>query len=173
MVSEMFDQAQGLEPGDETLRELAAQIEKELSLHLEIEERLFYDELRRRAEDSEELVDMFAAFTEHKAAKSLIQMLQSGRKADEQFKAELQVLGESVKHHVEEEESKVFEIARKVMDQEELDERGEAWEKAKQRAMSRRPAGRKSSTRKSTSAKKSASAKKSTAKRKKTARTRR
>ena len=60
-------------------------------------------------------------------------MLRSGRKADAQFKAELQVLGESVKHHVEEEESKVFAIARDIMGKEELEEIGEAWERAKKR----------------------------------------
>lgn len=56
-----------------------------------------------------------------------------GRKADAQFKAELQVLGESVKHHVEEEESKVFAIARDIMGKEELEEIGAAWERAKKR----------------------------------------
>jgi hemerythrin-like domain-containing protein len=61
-------------------------------------------------------------------------MLSTGRKGDEQFKAELQVLGESVKHHVEEEESQVFGIARQIMDKAELEAVGEAWERAKHRA---------------------------------------
>jgi hemerythrin superfamily protein len=133
-VGALIDEANKCEPGDEHLYELAQEIEKNLSLHLSIEERLFYAPLRERAEEQKEKVDVFEAYTEHAVAKALIEMLTSGRKPDERFKAELQVLGESVKHHVKEEESKVFAVAREYLDEEELDEIGEAWEKAKTRA---------------------------------------
>lgn len=136
-VARLIDQANDCEPGDERLRELAKQIEAKLSLHLQIEERLFYAELRDRAEQEEEQVDVFEAYTEHAVAKALMQMLQSGRKPDEKFKAELQVLGESVKHHVEEEESKVFDLAKEYLDDEEREEIGESWERSKARAQSR------------------------------------
>ena len=133
-VGALIDEANKCDAGDERLRELAEEIATKLSTHLAIEERLFYAQLKARAEDEEEKVDVFEAYTEHAAAKSLMQMINSGRKPDEQFKAEVQVLGENVKHHVEEEESKVFGIARELLEKEELDEIGEAWEKAKQRA---------------------------------------
>jgi hemerythrin-like domain-containing protein len=133
-VGAMIDEADKCEPGDERLYELAREIEKNLSLHLAIEERLFYAQLRERAEEQEQKVDVFEAYTEHAVAKALMEMLTSGRKPDERFKAELQVLGESVKHHVKEEESKVFAVARDYLDEDELDQIGEAWEKAKTRA---------------------------------------
>jgi len=136
-VADLIDEANECEAGDERLRELAEEIAKKLAMHLTIEERIFYSQLKARAEDEEEKVDMFEAYTEHAAARSLMDMLKSGRKPDEQFKAEVQVLGENVKHHVEEEESKVWDIAREVLDQEELEQMGEAWGKTKQRAMSR------------------------------------
>lgn len=163
-VSALFEQAQKMEPEDDALHDLAQQIEQELTRHLDIEERLFYKELRARAEDSEELVDMFEAYTEHKAAKSLMELLRSGRKPDEQFKAELQVLGENVKHHVQEEESTVFTLARELMDEEEREERGEAWERAKRRATApaRKTPARRGAAKKSTSRKKTARAKKTT-----------
>ena len=168
MVAGLFDRAKAMEPDDEGLRELATEIELNLSVHLSIEERILYGELRRRAEDSEELVDVFEGFTEHAAAKNLIQMLQSGRKADEQFKAELQVLGENVQHHVREEESTIFSLAKELMSSEELEERGEAWEKAKKRAMTQRSSGgRKTGSRKKASGKKSAPRSKKTTGRKK------
>lgn len=57
-------------------------------------------------------------------------LLNAKRRPDQKFKAELQVLGESVKHHVNEEESKVFAVARDYLSAAELDAIGEAWEKA-------------------------------------------
>jgi hemerythrin-like domain-containing protein len=133
-VAALIDEAAQCEPGDQRLLELAHAIESQLSLHLSVEERLFYATLRDRAEEQDERVDVFEAYTEHEVAKRLMAMLASARKPDERFKAELQVLGENVKHHVREEESKVFGVAREVLSAEELEEIGAAWEKAKQRA---------------------------------------
>lgn len=162
-VSGMIDTVQKSEPGDARLVELGEQIAKALTVHAAIEEEFFYPELRDRAEGEEGRVDVFEAFTEHDVVKHLIALLKSGRKNDELFKAELQVLGESVKHHVKEEESTIFSLARELMDQEELDELGEAMEAAKQRLMSRSTArGRKTGTRKGGT--KKSSAKKSSAK---------
>jgi hemerythrin-like domain-containing protein len=83
-----------------------------------------------------------------------MEMLDSGRKPDEKFKAELQVLGENVAHHVKEEESTVFGIAREYLDKEELEAIGEAWEKAKARAQRAGTATRKKSVRGTTAASK-------------------
>ena len=136
-VSAMLDEIEDCEPGDERIEELAATVERELTAHATLEERLFYPELRDRAEESEERVDVFEAYTEHDVVKHLLALLSSGRKRDEEFKAELQVLGESVRHHVQEEESTIFALARELLDGQELDEIGEAWERGKQRLMSR------------------------------------
>ncbi|MGB8909879.1 MAG: hemerythrin domain-containing protein [Candidatus Cybelea sp.] len=145
-VAALFAQATKSEPGDKRIGELANEIEKQLTMHLSIEERLFYGPLRKRAEEQEEEIDMFEAYTEHEVARHLVKMLRSGRKADAKFKAELQVLGESVKHHVEEEESKVFAIARKIMVKEELEEIGAAWERAKKRTVKSSPPTQRSAT---------------------------
>jgi hemerythrin-like domain-containing protein len=132
-AASMLDQAQKCEPGDENLVELAKRIEYALSSHVQIEERLFYSRLRRDAEEEEQLVDVYEAYTEHDVAAHLIALLKSGRKPDEKFKAELQVLGESIKHHVKEEESTVFAIARDLISVGERDDLGEKWTKARQR----------------------------------------
>ncbi len=133
IVSALLDEANDCEPEDERIDELAVAIEKELTAHAALEERLFYPELRDRAEESEERVDVFEAYTEHEVVKHLLALLKSGRKRDELFKAELQVLGESVKHHVDEEESTIFSMARELLDQDELEEIGERWQAAKAR----------------------------------------
>jgi hypothetical protein len=94
------------------------------STHVRIEERLFYSRLRRGAEEEDQRVDFYEAYTEHDVADHLIQLLKFSRKPDEKFKAEMQVLGESVKHHVKEEESTVCSISRELMDQNERNELG-------------------------------------------------
>ncbi|HTA38253.1 MAG TPA: hemerythrin domain-containing protein [Candidatus Acidoferrales bacterium] len=140
-VAAKLEEADRCEPGDARLAELAKEISTALATHTKIEERLFYSKLRDRSKDDER-VDVYEAYTEHDVVAHLIDLLKSGRKPDEKFKAEMQVLGESVKHHVEEEESKVFTIARELMDQSERDELGEQWAKARKRADAQPPAAR-------------------------------
>jgi hemerythrin superfamily protein len=158
-VAAKLDEADKCEPGDARLTELAKEISTALVTHTKIEERLFYSKLRARSTAEEERVDVYEAYTEHDVVAHLIDLLKSGRKPDEKFKAEMQVLGESVKHHVKEEESKVFKIARELMDQSERDDLGEQWAKARKRAdavgktPARRAPARKTPARK-TSAKK-------------------
>lgn len=137
-AASLLDQAQNCEPG-ERLIELAERIEYALSTHVKIEERLFYSRLRKDAEEEEQLVDVYEAYTEHDVASHLIELLKSGRKPDEKFKAELQVLGESIKHHVKEEESTVFSIARKLIAPEELNDLGKKWVKARERLDAAKP----------------------------------
>src|SRR5579862_7798231 len=133
LAASLIDQAESCEPGDPKLFDLAKQLEYALSTHVQIEERLFYSRLRKDAKDEEELVDVYEAYTEQDVAAHLIDLLKSGRKPDEKFKAELQVLGESVKHHVKEEESNVFAIARRLVSTNERAELGEKWTRARQR----------------------------------------
>lgn len=135
----MLDDAQKFDPDDPRLTDLAKRIERALSTHVEIEERLFYAQLRKRAEDQAERVDVFEAYTEHEVASHLIALLKSRRKRDERFKAELQVLGESVKHHVQEEESTIFSLARRLLTQAELDDLGAKWAKARQQVPAESP----------------------------------
>jgi hypothetical protein len=141
-VAAKLDEADECEPGAVRLVELAKEISSALVTHTKIEERLFYSKLRERSTYDGERVDVYEAYTEHDVVGHLIGLLKSGRKPDEKFKAEMQVLGESVKHHVKEEESKIFEIARELMDQNERDDLGEQWAKARTRAEAQSSGGR-------------------------------
>ena len=135
-VSALLDEANACEPGDDRLGELADAIESALTVHASAEERLFYPELRDRAEDTEDTVDVFEAFTEHDVLKHLIAVLRSAKGPAEEFKAQVQVLSENVKHHVKEEESTIFALARELLDPEELEDIGERVEREKERLSS-------------------------------------
>ena len=140
-VAAKLAEAGRCDPGDARLAELAKEISTALVTHTKIEERLLYSKLRERSKDEDERVDVYEAYTEHDVVAHLIALLKSGRKPDDKFKAEMQVLGESVKHHVEEEESKVFRIARELLDQSERDVLGEQWARARKRADAQPHAG--------------------------------
>lgn len=117
---ERYDQQK--EDEDEARLETAMRICGELTVHMAIEEELFYPWLRENLE--EEDMDLInEAEVEHAGAKDLIEQLEDGEEVDEMYDAKVKVLSEYIKHHVKEEESEIFpELRGKT---EELDALGE------------------------------------------------
>jgi hemerythrin-like domain-containing protein len=99
----------GLEDAEETLAELVDELCDALLVHTMLEEELFYPALRAASGDEELLDD---AELEHAGARELISQLEVMYPGDEHFDATLAVLGEEFAHHVEQEESEMFEVAR-------------------------------------------------------------
>jgi hemerythrin superfamily protein len=169
-VSRLIEMVQQAEPDDDNLRETADQIVQELTIHSQLEESMFYPLLRDRAEEAEERIDVFEAFTEHDVVKHLISLLGGRQREPELFKAELQVLGENVKHHVREEESTIFALARELLDDDEREELGEQVQAQKEKMMrSPRSGGRKKSSRTTTRGGRKKASASSSGSRKKTA----
>ncbi len=81
-----------------------------LAVHAQVEEEIFYPALQDIAENS----TLAEAFVEHDCAKDLIQQLEQLNDDEAIFDAKCIVLGEQVKHHIEEEESEIFPAARKA-----------------------------------------------------------
>jgi hemerythrin superfamily protein len=122
-VEELFDRFEQEKGGDEgARRELAQRICDELTVHAQVEEELFYTWLRENLdEDDIELVE--EAQVEHNTAKDLIAQLEGASDIDEQYNAKVKVLGEYIRHHVNEEENEIFPKVRDM--HEELDELGQ------------------------------------------------
>jgi hemerythrin-like domain-containing protein len=94
-------------------------IKLETDPHMIGEEKFFYPVL----EEKEELRDLISeAYKEHNEAKALISEMEYMDERDENWTAKLRELKQSVDHHIEEEESKVFERARNALSQEEAEE---------------------------------------------------
>lgn len=91
--------------------ELVQTICKELTLHAQVEEEIFYPAAREAIEE-QDLLD--EAEVEHASAKELIAQLQSMGPSDELYDAKVTVLGEYVDHHVKEEEKQMFPKVRKA-----------------------------------------------------------
>jgi iron-sulfur cluster repair protein YtfE (RIC family) len=91
-------------------RDLAEQICKELTVHAQIEEEIFYPELRE-ATEADGLLD--EAEVEHSTAKDLIAQISGMSPDDDLYDARVTVLGEYIDHHVKEEREQIFVKARK------------------------------------------------------------
>jgi hemerythrin superfamily protein len=110
-------------------REVVDQIIEELSIHASIEELVFYPAVRSEVHAADD--DVLEALEEHHVAKWVLSELDGMDPKHERFDAKVTVLIESVKHHMEEEETTLFPEVRQAMGRKRLLELGEALEKAK------------------------------------------
>jgi hemerythrin-like domain-containing protein len=108
-VQTMFSQFERAR-GTDRKEALARQICRELVIHTQIEEEIFYPAVRNSLPKSEDLLD--EAEVEHASAKQLIAQIEAGG-ADGKWEAKVTVLGEYVRHHVEEEQNELFPKVRK------------------------------------------------------------
>ena len=104
------------------------QIYRELSLHADVEETLFYPELETKSETSEKVQH---SYKEHQEVRDLLEELAAGNPGSEVWLTKLNELKESVKHHVEEEETELFPKAEQTLGDARLREIGRKIEKAK------------------------------------------
>src|SRR3954469_25283054 len=103
-VDGFFDEYENLEDAGEKER-MALKICLALTVHTQIEEEIFYPAAREAIEKAE-LID--EAIVEHASAKQLIAEIEEMDANDELYDAKVKVLGEQVRHHVEEEEGELF-----------------------------------------------------------------
>jgi hemerythrin superfamily protein len=83
----------------------------ELDVHTKLEETLIYPAIREKI-DADKIMD--EALEEHHVAHTLINELKRGVGKNGRYEAKFKVLGESIKHHVKEEEGTMFPEAEKA-----------------------------------------------------------
>ena len=96
---------------DKAKAEVVRQICRELTIHAQVEEEIFYSAVRAAIKDND-LMD--EADVEHAGAKNLIAQLEAMTPAHDHYDATVTVLGEIIDHHVKEEEGKMFPKAKKA-----------------------------------------------------------
>ena len=83
----------------------------DLTVHTTIEEEIFYPAARKAIKDMDVMDE---ATVEHAGAKELIAQLESMQPGDDLYDAKFTVLGESVNHHIREEQNEMFPKVRKT-----------------------------------------------------------
>jgi hemerythrin superfamily protein len=104
-VEELFSQFEEAK-GAKTKQKIALEICKELIVHTEIEEKIFYPACEGKVDEA----DLKEAYVEHDGAKVLIAEIEAGEPSDEFYDAKVKVLSEQIEHHVKEEEQRLLGI---------------------------------------------------------------
>jgi len=120
------------EGANATRKRLIDRVSRDLELHAQLEERIFYPACRiLKDEKARKMVG--ESIEEHLIVKRLIKELASLSGSDETFEPKAVVLKESVEHHADEEESDLFPVAEKELGEERLVELADAMRSLKDR----------------------------------------
>ena len=105
-----------------------------LTIHMELEEKLFYPVLQGYKETSELIEE---AFLEHAEAKKLIRGLKKEGLDNADLKVKCEMLQLAINHHVDEEEGEVFPKAKKVLSTDEIQTIAQEFTQQKQKRLER------------------------------------
>jgi hemerythrin superfamily protein len=108
LVSMLFEQYESAKSSTKK-KAIVAQICTELTVHAQIEEEIFYPQVKEALKDKELIPE---ATVEHATLKELIAQIEDGEPDDELYDAKVKVLSEYVKHHVKEEQNEIFPKAK-------------------------------------------------------------
>jgi iron-sulfur cluster repair protein YtfE (RIC family) len=127
-VKDLFAQVEDTsERAKAQLQRLGDEICAELTVHMQIEEKILYPAIQERTKrgHKEEKDLVLESYEEHAAAKSVIKDIGATDPGDESYKPKIKALSELIDHHVKEEESELFPGARELFDEDELVELGQ------------------------------------------------
>ncbi len=131
-VEHIFEKIEKTDNREAEQREQMFQkVRQELELHAQIEEKVFYPELKR-FDGTKKLVS--EALEEHAEIEQMLQEIGSLSAEDDQWSEMINELKMAVGHHVREEEDQIFPAARRELDQSRIDEIGRRIEDMKQKA---------------------------------------
>ncbi len=112
------------------MEEIFAEIEEELTMHIEGEEHAFYPALEQNEGTREKVLK---SYEEHTIAKMILKDMGGMSKDDEKWVAKLAVLRDIVGHHIEEEEGELFKLAREVLNKDQTQEITKRFEEEKKK----------------------------------------
>ena len=128
-VKKLLDEADETdEKAVETRQELFSRIKVEMEVHEAIEEEIFYPALKGHPDAKEVVLE---GYEEHHVVDRIMGDLEDVAFDDERWAAKFAVMKENIEHHIEEEEGEMFDAARRILSDAELDELGDRMQQRK------------------------------------------
>ncbi|HEV2722892.1 MAG TPA: hemerythrin domain-containing protein [Thermoanaerobaculia bacterium] len=115
-------------------QEILEQIDREVKIHSQIEEEIFYPAFRDAAQKRDDRELYFEAKEEHHVVDMVMPEV-SEFDSEEEFAAKAKVLKDLIEHHAGEEEKQMFPKAKKLFDRDELRELGDRLKARKRELM--------------------------------------
>jgi hemerythrin superfamily protein len=116
---------------------LWADIKSRLTLHEELEETLFYPQLKKDDTTNDIVLE---AYQEHHVMDLLIGEISALKPSAEEWHPKVTVLMENTEHHIEEEEGELFPKVRKIWDTDKREQVGRKMQEMKDRRLKERQA---------------------------------
>ncbi len=110
------------ERAEKARTELFATIKRELTIHEQIEEEIFYPALRDHPKARDIVLE---GYEEHHVVDTLMGEMSGLAVTDETWQAKMAVMKENIEHHIEEDEGEMFEKAQQILDAAELEALGD------------------------------------------------
>ncbi len=126
----MDDLEKTTERGVKTRQEKWTKLLKELTIHENIEEEIFYPELKSKDVKALNAI-VLEALEEHHLVDDIVEQLKHTPFDDEHWAAKFKVTKENVEHHIGEEEEDMFKLVRQHFTREELEDLGTRMEQRK------------------------------------------
>jgi hemerythrin-like domain-containing protein len=104
---------------------LAATLEREIKIHSQIEEEVFYPAFKAAAEDTKNEDLVYEAAEEHHVVDIELPSLCAANPKSHEFEAKAKVLKDLIEHHIKEEEGQMFIAARRLFSDQQLRELGD------------------------------------------------
>lgn len=126
-MRKLLDKIESTDEDDRQARgKLFDTLKEELTVHEIIEEEIFYPELKEHPKARDIVLE---GIEEHNVVDTLLSEMDGLPVDDETWNAKFTVMKENVEHHMDEEEEEMFEKARSVFDESQLEELGQRMEK--------------------------------------------
>lgn len=114
---------------DKSWKTTLDELRRGLIAHAHAEEAVFYNAIRESGESGSLVAHSFA---EHATAEAEIRMLGAAKMIDANWTTMVEKLAHDVRHHIKEEESRVFDAARMVLDDDDAKQIGAAFVRMKE-----------------------------------------
>lgn len=129
LAKKIYEQISTLaEDNIEKLKELFKRLKNELTLHNKAEEKVFYAHLRNHPKTKDIIPH---SIEEHEVVEALFEELESLSFDHPEWMDKLEMAMNDVMHHMEEEENKIFNLAKEIISKDEEKKLGEGMDKAK------------------------------------------